>query len=414
MYVRTSGPNFSRRPTRASQPRPRNLDLVSPLRQLKGSRKRPQPRLVLVSAKHVTAIWQLMELLHSPPRAAGPADKMPPPPRHRSRSPPSPPSPALPPELLLLVVDAVLPPNPLQLLPASHPATKTLLALTRTSRATYARATRLLRERCMVVDSARRLAAVLLCVPRLVPALPPVLSLRHMTALYLAPFEASSLADAPTTAAQVRELLREVCETLRRLVVQMPFGSLDPLDDGHLGVRRTLREGFEQLHRLEEFACLGSYPALSVPEGNTDVWRLWPALRRLVLFGVPMDSHWLWWDIATLPLLEHVVLARPNGLDAVNIKDEYFHKLPRGDARLGREIKVVLMDLAYDLGAVRTERWGEIDPEERMTVEVFEVPLPFYGDETPLELVTEWARRGALDGSVWRLDGTRVRGEEGG
>ncbi|TFB06038.1 hypothetical protein CCMA1212_001859 [Trichoderma ghanense] len=327
-------------------------------------------------------------------------------------TPPSPTSPALPPELLLLVVDAVLPPNPLQLLPASHSATKTLLALTRTSRATYARATRLLRERCMFVDSGRRLAAVLLCVPRLVPGLPPVLSLRHMTALYLAPFGASL--DDLSTAAGVRELLCEVCETLRRLVVQMPFGSLDPLDDGHLGVRRTLRDGFEQLHRLEEFACLGSYPALSVPEGNTDVWRLWPELRRLVLFGVPMDSHWLWWDIATLPMLEHVVLARPVGVDAVNIKDEYFHKLPRDDARLGREIKVVLMDLVYDLGVVRTERWGEIDPEEKMTVEVFEVPLPFYGDETPLQLVTEWARRGALDGSVWRLDGTRVRGEEGG
>ncbi|PTB64491.1 hypothetical protein BBK36DRAFT_1179683 [Trichoderma citrinoviride] len=337
-----------------------------------------------------------MELLHSPPRPANSADKTPSP---NHPTPPSPTSsPALPPELLLLVVDAVLPPNPQQLLPASHPATKTLLALTRVSRATYARATRLLRQRCVFVDSARRLADVLLCVPRLVPALPPVLSLRHMTALYLAPFGAS-LDDLPT-AAWVRELFCEVCETLRRLVVQMPFGSLDPLDDGHLGVRRTLREGFEQLHRLEEFACLGSYPALSVPEGNTDVWRLWPSLRRLVLFGVPMDSHWLWWDIATLPLLEHV--------------DEYFHKLPRDDARLGRDIKVVLMDLVYDLGVVRTERWGEIDPEEKMTVEVFEVPLPFYGDETPLQLVTEWARRGALDGSVWRLDGTKVRGEGGG
>ncbi|KAL7819655.1 hypothetical protein V8C26DRAFT_394768 [Trichoderma gracile] len=352
-----------------------------------------------------------MEPLHSPPRPDGPADEMPP---ATPSTPPSRPSPALPPELLLLVVDAVLPPNRLQLLPASHPATKTLLALTRTSRATHARATRLLRERCMFVDSARRLVDVLLCVPRLVPGLPAVLSLRHMTALYLSPFGPSLGADDLPTAARVRELLCEVCETLRRLVVQMPFGSLDPLDDGHLGVRRTLRAGFEQLHRLEEFACLGSYPALSVPEGNTDVWRLWPELRRLVLFGVPMDSHWLWWDIATLPRLEHVVLARPVGVDAVNIKDEYFHKLPRDDARLAREIKVVLMDLVYDLGVVRTERWGEIDPEERMAVEVFEVPLPFYGDETPLQLVTEWARRGALDGSVWRLDGTRVRGQEGG
>ncbi|KAL7790954.1 hypothetical protein V8C37DRAFT_382954 [Trichoderma ceciliae] len=320
------------------------------------------------------------------------------------------PSPSLPPELLLLVIEAILPPNPQQMLPISHISTRTLLALTRVSRATHTQATRLLRERCMFVDSSRRLADILLCIPRLVPGLPPVLSLRHITSLYMAPFGAS-LDDQPT-AMWVRELFCEVCETLRRLVLHMPFGSLDPLDD-HLSVRRTLRDGFEQLHRLEEFTCVGEYPALSVPDAHTDVWRLWPELKRLVLFGVPMDSHWLWWDIATLSKLEHVVLARPLRLDAVNIKDEYFHKLPRDDARLSRNIKMVLLDVAYDIGELRTERWKEIDPEEKMTIEIFEVPLPFYGDETPLELVTEWSRRAALDGSIWEANGIRVRQGDG-
>jgi hypothetical protein len=333
----------------------------------------------------------MMELLPSPLCYAKPTNKMS--------------SPSLPPELLLLIIEAVMPPNPHLLFPASNITTRTLLALTRVSRVTYAQATRLLRQRCMFVDSSRRLANILICMPRLVPSLPSVLSLRHITTLYLAPFN-DTLDDQPT-AKWVRELFCEVSETLRRLVVHMPFGSLDPLDD-HLNVRRTLRDGFEQLQKLEEFTCVEEYPMLSVPNAHTDVWRLWPELKRLVLFGVPMDSHWLWWDIATLPKLEYVVLARPLRLDAVNIKHEYFHKLPREDVRLKRNIKVVLMDLAYDLGTVKTEKWKEIDPEEKMEVEAFEVPISFYMDDSPLEVVTQWARRAALDGSIWKLDGTRV------
>uniref|UniRef100_A0A8H7N9H2 Uncharacterized protein n=1 Tax=Bionectria ochroleuca TaxID=29856 RepID=A0A8H7N9H2_BIOOC len=67
-------------------------------------------------------------------------------------------------------------------------------------------------------------------------------------------------------------------------------------------------------------------------------------------------------DVATLPRLGHVVLARPRRLGAVNIKDEYFHKLPRDDARLEREIKIVLMDTAEDLPTLTCARWEEIDP----------------------------------------------------
>lgn len=311
----------------------------------------------------------------------------------------------LPPELLLQVIELVLPPNPRALVPASHVSTQTLLALTRVSRTAYRAASKLLRQRCMYIDSSRRLGDVLLCMPRLVPTLAQPHPLRNITSLYLAPFGAS-LDDQPT-AVWVRELFCEVCETLRRLVVQMPFSTVDLLED-HLNVKRTLRQGFVELCRVEEFACVGDYPTLSVPGAYTDVWRLWPKLRRLLLFDVPVDSHWLWWDVATLPQLEHVVLARPKRVEATNIKDEYFHKLPLGDARLERAIKVVLVDAAYEGQAVNTSRWRQIDPEGRMTVQRYEVPRPFYGDESADELVEAWTRRGALDGSLWGWDGETV------
>ena len=313
--------------------------------------------------------------------------------------------PKLPPEILELIVEAVLPPNRRALIPASHSATKTLVALTRVAKSTYGIASKLLHQQCLYLDTSKRLDDVLLCLQRCVPTMLQASSLRNITSLYLAPF-GTSLDDEPI-AQSVRELFYEVSPSLRRLVVEMPFSSLDPLED-HLNVRRTLREGFEQLTRLTEFVCLGDYPALSVVDAYTDVWRLWPDLRRLVLFNVPADSHWLWWDIATLSRLEHVVLARVSRLESTNIKDEYFHKLPPDDERLDRPINVVLVDGAYEMQEVRTERWKQIDPEGRMTVFKYETPMAFYADETVDEAVTAWTRRAALNGTIWDWEGELV------
>ena len=313
--------------------------------------------------------------------------------------------PRLPVELILYIIECVPPPNQRMLVPTWHISTKTLLSLTQVSRATYGAASTLLRQRCLYVDSSRRLEKVLLCMPRHVATLRQPLSLRNVTSLYLAPFGAS-LDDLPT-ATGVRELLCEVCETLRRLVIHMPFSTLDVREDQR-GVKRTLRDGFEQLCKLEEFACIGEYPTLSMPGAYTDVWLLWPELQRLLLFDVPAGFHWLWWDIATLPRLQHVVLARAKMLETANIKDQYFNVLPAGDARLQREMRVVLLDVAYEGLEVPTARWAEVDPKGLMTVQRYEVPRPFYGDETMEELVTEWTKRGALDGSLWEWEGQKL------
>ncbi|KAH6898533.1 hypothetical protein B0T10DRAFT_112434 [Thelonectria olida] len=309
---------------------------------------------------------------------------------------------SLPLELVYHVIESLVPSNPHALLPPSHIATKTLLAMARVCRDTHGLATRLLRQRCVYINTKRRLADLLLCLNRFVPSLPPVLTLRNMTSLYLEPF-GRKLYDQPT-AIWVRELFCEISESLKRLVVLMPFQTLDPFND-HLQIRRTLREGFEQLHRLEEFVCIQDYPTLSVWDGPTDVWRLWPDLRRLTLFGTPLDSHWLWWDIATLPKLEHVILACSTNSQGTNIKDEYFHKLPPDDVRLDRDIKVVLMGGHWLRKGVNTTRWKEIDPKGRMTVEVHGVDNSDSEESRP---VTKYVKKMALEGCLWDGENKRI------
>ncbi|KAG7084807.1 alcohol dehydrogenase GroES-like domain-containing protein [Colletotrichum scovillei] len=271
----------------------------------------------------------------------------------------------------------------------------------RVSRSTYDFSTRLLRKRCMHIDSTSRLSLLLLSLfspsPR---SLPPTLSLKCITSLYLSPF-GKSLDDKPT-AMWVRELFCEVCDTLKRLIVDMPFGTLSGYDD-HLDVRPTLTDGFQRLSKLEELICLRDYPALTFMQQTFTVncWSLWPNLRRVVLFNAPMSSHWLWYDIANTAQLEQVVLARPLVPPRINVKDDYYHMLNSYDHLTPRKIKIVLADVESDLPEIETTRWDEYDPEGMLAIEKYDIPTSFYGDENATDLCCDWVKMAALNGSIW-------------
>ncbi|KAK1982110.1 hypothetical protein LZ30DRAFT_749572 [Colletotrichum cereale] len=304
----------------------------------------------------------------------------------------------LPPELILHIIESLLPPNETAILPASHSATRALVNLTLVSRSTYDFTTRLLRKRCMHIDSTRRLSLLLLSILSPSPkSLPPTLSLKCITSLYISPF-GKSLDDKPT-AMWVRELFCEVCDTLKRLVVDMPFGSLSGYDD-HLDVRPTLTDGFQRLSKLEDLVCLRDYPALTFMSRTFTVncWSLWPKLRRVVLFRAPVGSHCFWYDTASTASLEMVVLVRPLDLGTANIKGDYDGVLQKFGHLVPRRLKIVLADVESDLPDVQTADWAEHDPEGLVVVERCHIPTSFYGDEGTA----------ALNGSIWSWEGQPV------
>ncbi|KAK1564038.1 uncharacterized protein LY79DRAFT_675300 [Colletotrichum navitas] len=319
----------------------------------------------------------------------------------------------LPQELILHIIESLLPPNETAILPASYSATRALVNLTLVSRSTYDFSTRLLRRRCMHIDSTKRLSLLLLSLlsPSL-SSLPPTLSLKCITSLYISPF-GKSLDDKPT-AMWVRELFCEVCDTLKRLVVDMPFGSLSGYDD-HLDVRPTLTDGFQRLSKLEELVCMRDYPALTFMSRTFTVncWSLWPKLRRVVLFKAPIGSHCFWYDTANTASLEQVVLVRPLDLGTANIKDDYNGVLQKFDHLVPRRLKVVLADVESDLADVQTAGWAEHDPEGLIVVEKYHIPTSFYGDEAVDEVCCGWVKTAALNGSIWSWEGQPIIGAPG-
>ncbi|CAI4211915.1 unnamed protein product [Parascedosporium putredinis] len=294
--------------------------------------------------------------------------------------------PRLPVELILQIVESVIPDSPDALLRRDDPRSRLLIAFTLVCRSTYRVATRLLRKHSASIESSNQLRRMLLSLdgPHYSPD--PALSWKSITSLYLAPF-GNTLDDLPT-ARWVNELCHHTADTLRRLVIDMPFSTLDRYDD-HLNVRQVLRQGFESLVNLEEFICLSEYPQLSTSEATTDIWALWPNLKRLMLFHVPLADHWLWWNIARLRDLEFVWFMEPKpGVYARCAPD------------LQKKFTVAVAGCWYTEDVYLMSKWEELDPDECMTFRFFSQGLP---DDVG-QIRKRWLTRNIENGSLWDLD----------
>lgn len=346
--------------------------------------------------------------------------------------------PRLPLELILQIIASLIT-DPRCILPPSHATTKTLLSLTRVCRATYPIASNFLRQHCVYIDDNRRLRQLIYCVeytrrrtqvsqrPGHVghPATTSPRPLRPITSLYLAPF-GPSLDDQPT-AIWVRELLCLLRLTLLRLVVDLPLRSLAPADD-HLDVRRTLRNGFEQLLVIEELVCArdelfldvldaASRRAASLGVPQTVVWAAWPRLRRLALYNVDASVRF-WANVRVSGALETLILTRADGLQDVCPKRAYFggggavlHVASEAFEGPPRPLKVVLVNVSNDHPdrLAGQKRWDEVDPTNAMSVMSYDVPTSFYGDEDPITLCQEWVKTAALRGEIWDWEGMLIR-----
>ncbi|KAL1876438.1 hypothetical protein VTK73DRAFT_9304 [Phialemonium thermophilum] len=317
----------------------------------------------------------------------------------------------LPVELIYHIIGYVLPVNRDEILPPSHTATKTLLALSTVCRATFPVATAHLWRHCLYIDSRPRLRLLLEGLRSRQARADVAKPSPH--SLYLGPFTGEYL-DLPT-AQHVRDLFYEVRASLRRLVIDMPLRSLYPEDDTE-GLRQTLREGFVTLTALEEFVTvrdelfLETVPAshrLADQEEEPAVWRLWAQLRRLALYNANVVHDSLLVHAAALPRLETIVLTRADGLSHGCLKSEFFQ---RGDPR--RAVKVLLVNVADQQPPdLQRHRWATVDPRGLMRVIEYNVPTSFYGDEDPITLCQEWVKSAALKGTLWKWEGIEVEAD---
>ncbi|KAL1645413.1 hypothetical protein SLS58_003720 [Diplodia intermedia] len=302
----------------------------------------------------------------------------------------------LPPELVLQVLDSLVPPSDTVALHLSDPAAKTIHAFTRVSRLTYATALRHLYSRCLSIDSENRLRLLLLSLESFTaPCRSEESSLPHveikplLTSLYLAPFPPHSI-DSQPIAQWCFELLSFMQFTLRRLVVDIPFHTMAPHMD-HLSVFPKLNTAFDQLWNVEEFVSCGSFPNLW--------WTLWPCLRKLALTAISLeDLNDTLSKEDVLEDLECMLLANPS-FSTPSSRRLFFHRT----AQSNTSITILHQDDDFRAYWSAADRWlsmgmGELAKGARdhrdECLERFCLPR----DHT---LRRDWLLKKALQGELW-------------
>jgi hypothetical protein len=328
----------------------------------------------------------------------------------------------LPLELVLNVITCSLP-KPNVLLAPSHPITQLLLTFTLVCKETRQLANKYLLQHCLYFSHRRRLSSYLSTI-RSRP------ELGNVTAVFLAPFLNRGRIDDYPTSCAVRELFQLTCRTLKRCIIDMPLargneaysGASDRCD-------HALLDGLKLLENLEEFVSVRGGTSLALnPSHTLDLSTHWKRLKRLAVY-YPYVKDEFWWRLAKIPALETVVLTRAHGLRGFresNIKREYFRysQTPYpGEINPGTEvassyssycqrpIKVIFLNVEEEqVNFYRFPRadWDEADPERKMTIMTYSIPLLFEGDD-PGEVCQNYVRMGAENATLWDWEGEIIQ-----
>ncbi|PVH80878.1 hypothetical protein DL98DRAFT_515025 [Cadophora sp. DSE1049] len=302
--------------------------------------------------------------------------------------------PQLPTEILLNIIDSIAPfaDLPQIALPRNHPITKTLIALTYTSRALRPHARRLLYTHCLYIHTDNRLRKLLRSIQESQQHGQGDL-LEYATSLYLRPYPVDgTIADAGISN-DVLVLMSALAPRLRRLLVDIPFRSVYP-DEDRLGVRSVLRTAFSNLPVLEEFCSVRDELYLELGASDEPgVWSGWERLKMLVLYNVDVSTEKFWKGLYLSKNIETVVLTRCDGLNEVDMKQEWKNQF---DVEEERPLDVLLVNVdAEHTIPLGFERWKK---EDKMQVRILNVPISYYGDEDLIVICQQWVKRRILQG----------------
>ncbi|KAK0122472.1 hypothetical protein ONS95_010704 [Cadophora gregata] len=305
--------------------------------------------------------------------------------------------PKLPVEIQLSIIDAIAPADLPQIaLPRNHPFTKTLVALTYTSRALQPHARRLLYTHCLYIHTPNRLRKLLRSIQESPQDVQKDL-LDHATSLYLRPYPVDgTIADVGITN-DVLLLMTTLAPRLRRLLVDIPFRSVYP-DEDRLGVRPVLRNAFSNLPAVEEFCSVRDelYLELGASDGP-GVWSGWERLKTLVLYNVDMATAKFWKGLYLARGIETVVLTRADGLREVDMKQEWRHCF-RVDGTEGEERRLDFLLVNVDAEHTIPLGWERRRKEDKLQVRILNVPISYYGDEDLVVICQHWVKRRVLQG----------------
>ncbi|KAJ5449423.1 uncharacterized protein N7458_005872 [Penicillium daleae] len=327
----------------------------------------------------------------------------------------------IPGEVILQIVESLIPSTSRKIHPPSDIVTQTLISLTLACKPTYHPARQLLFRHCLYVDSIERLDNLFdksgyfvdndtngtdQCI--------------QAYSLFLAPFPPGKL-DEPHIVHQIDRLFSHLRSSLRNLVINIPLRYLYPEDDVQ-GLRKTLRVAFSRLTALEDFCSVQDELFLNAVEEEIEpqIWPTWPRLRRLALYNPCVNGDFVE-NLLQCPNITHVVLTRADSYMDEPLPPSVAERLPLPGLKRVLVINTKegrLRDAHIrDSTGRETSFWGRLllaqcpewnDWKEREVGALLvyaDVPMPPGQGGDNIHLLQEWLCARAVDGTLWEFPG---------
>ncbi|KAF2109370.1 hypothetical protein BDV96DRAFT_604711 [Lophiotrema nucula] len=317
--------------------------------------------------------------------------------------------PPLPNELFLQVLDTIANNfghdggyNQRIAIPPSDLVTKTLRALTLTSRTIYLLASEYLYSRCLYLDNCRSYSRFRRTFGLHLGNHPDALEYgqagrnealfaqaqisRHITSLFLSPHKSEKCGrNTPMIRlAQIIDLCNVVAPTLKKLALDMQPVYAPTSEVRLLSPHVKENNIFLGMTQLEELVCSFDtmdyfpYPPLNLKRLAITMQGLTDIMKTFVF---------------SIPSLEQLIFLRPEEFEASEI-NEWFDKV-----RGRHHLDIVLVDVnANHRTPEGTRDWT---PEDRVRVWEVDVPKSYYGDADDLELCDGWIWNHAVAGTLW-------------
>ncbi|KAL4953635.1 hypothetical protein BDW69DRAFT_194673 [Aspergillus filifer] len=333
---------------------------------------------------------------------------------------------ALPAELILHIIECLIPSDPPVIFTREHEITHTLLNLTLVCKLVSRTARQLLLKHCLQIDSRDRLDQILQSgiLTRNQHQLPT------QTSLFLSPYPREEF-DVPATVHAINTFSTLLCTSLTRLVIDIPLRPFY-LEQDFSSVCPILRSAFSRMTALQEFTSVRDdlfLEALSMEIADEEhlwdmwgrpalqpmVWSFWPNLRKLALFDVAVDRDQFLIGLRECKSLTHLVLVRPYGLaeeidpGLMGMGRDFLPKLERliiVNTGLGFLHTSPFDEDTYEasfvgrLDALRRDR-GDDGADEGSVASYLSLRMPFGRDDEDILICQEWLARQAVSGKLW-------------
>ncbi|UPK99931.1 hypothetical protein LCI18_010866 [Fusarium solani-melongenae] len=301
-------------------------------------------------------------------------------------------------ELILQILEASLPPGgPGRVFNPSCPDGQLLIAWTQVCRATYQPATSLLRQHFLYIDSLTRLRNFLQCVADSdtlkQSTLPPTIPLSSISSMYLGLDRADM--ESPQIASLVGDLFQHLSQSLRRLILDLPWGRTPPNDMVNTQLNHMFSGSFASLTGIEELIAVGGLPAVDRWSHVHHLCQQWSNLRRLAAF-------------------QQLVISQPFllRLNTWNIKAsirEHWDPEFGGSSTYARPLSITIANHEFSPPIIDTSDDAIHDPQGLINVSSLDVPITDTTKARADYMCRDWLLEEAKQDTLWGDAGAESR-----